>query len=177
MKTTFICLANSRKHGGRCVAGLRPDGGGWLRLVSRDRAGTLSNRHYTLKDGAEAGLLDLIEVETSAARPEPHHPENLVVGRQRGWIVDWILGPPQLRLVGKIEVSEAPDQLAAALVGGPKILGNVGDRVSYEVFNKDAAVASLALVEPSGWSRAIASRIASLFSPQVGSRTTLPRDP
>ena len=36
---------------------------------------------------------------------------------------------------------------------------------------------SSALVEPSGWSLEIAARIASLFSPLVGSRTTLPRDP
>ncbi len=27
----IICLANSRKNGGHCVAGLRMDGGGWLR--------------------------------------------------------------------------------------------------------------------------------------------------
>jgi hypothetical protein len=29
----LICLANSRKLGGRCVAGLRLDGSGWVRRV------------------------------------------------------------------------------------------------------------------------------------------------
>jgi len=58
------------------VAGLRTDGGGWIRPVSPTAEGTLSKEHYTLADGTEAGILDVIEVDVSKARPESHQPEN-----------------------------------------------------------------------------------------------------
>jgi hypothetical protein len=44
----IICLANSRKHSGRCVAGLRTDGQGWIRPVGPSDNGTLFPWHYTL---------------------------------------------------------------------------------------------------------------------------------
>lgn len=51
----IICLANSRKHGGRCVAGLRTDGGGWLRPVGTLLDGTLYPPDYTMDDLTEWG--------------------------------------------------------------------------------------------------------------------------
>jgi hypothetical protein len=37
----IVCLANSRKAGGRCIAGVRTDTGAWVRPVSSGREGTL----------------------------------------------------------------------------------------------------------------------------------------
>ena len=37
----LICLANSSKLGSRCLAGLRVDGGGWVRPVSNQEYGEL----------------------------------------------------------------------------------------------------------------------------------------
>ncbi len=55
----IICLANSRKLTGRCVAGLRTDGMGWVRPVSALPDGTLSMKDYTLDHGNEVELLDI----------------------------------------------------------------------------------------------------------------------
>lgn len=74
MKTQFICLANSRKHGERCIAGIevRPTASGGHQIV-RDEAGhpcwvrPVSDReHGQVPTGlvADVELLDLVEIET-----------------------------------------------------------------------------------------------------------------
>jgi hypothetical protein len=83
----ILCLANSNKVGGRCIAGLRVDGGGWVRLVAPETShGQLYFRHYKLDDGSEPAVLDVIAVDLAAPQPMPGHPENWVIGRQ-----PWIL--------------------------------------------------------------------------------------
>ena len=91
MKVTFMCLANSRKLSGRCVAGIQTGGQGWIRVVSRSSSGTLSRSHYTLANGRQVALfdvveadVDVVEADVAEARPEPHQPENWVLGRE-GW--------------------------------------------------------------------------------------------
>lgn len=67
----IVCLANSVKLRGRCIAGLRMDGGGWIRPVSNDAPsrGALFEPQYLAQDGAEVRPLDVIE--TSFVRPDP----------------------------------------------------------------------------------------------------------
>jgi hypothetical protein len=70
---TIVCLANSRKHSGRCVAGIEiNDGtlGDWIRPVS-DRVSeevSLEERRY--EDGKDTQLLDIVTIEMK--RPHPH---------------------------------------------------------------------------------------------------------
>ena len=149
MEVTFICLANSRKHGGRCVAGIRTDGGGWVRAGSRKSSGTLSATEYTLDDGQQASLLDVISIHVATPRPEPHQPENLVLGRDRWRLLDWILGTPEWKLTYRLESKEALATLAEYFEPGPELLGNQGDRVAYSNLTDVPAVASLALIKPS----------------------------
>src|SRR5712691_633065 len=83
----ILCLANSNKEGGRCIAGLRTDGGGWVRPVAPDTPeGQLYFRHYKLDDGSEPAVLDVVGVDLAAPRPEPGQPENWVIGKQ-----PWVL--------------------------------------------------------------------------------------
>jgi hypothetical protein len=132
----FLCLANSRKLQGRCVAGLRLDGGGWIRPVSGSLEGTLYSADYTHDRGAECALLDVLRVPVTEPRPDPHQPEN------------WVIGPGQWRLAGRLTFDEALPYLGAARVAGPTLLGNVGDRVPYAPLEREPAAASLAIVEP-----------------------------
>ncbi len=74
-----ICLANSRKLGGRCIAGLRVDDSGWLRPVGTLPDGTLYPPNYTLSDGTVAAPLDVVQIGIRAHRPLTHQPENWVV--------------------------------------------------------------------------------------------------
>lgn len=129
----FICLANSWKMGGRCVAGVGAQG--WIRPVSGISGGTLFTE-YRYANGAEAALLDIVEVEVVTPKPEPHQPEN------------WLLGPAQWQLVQQVPPASALQYLAQFLVPGPVLLGNQSDSVDHAALLKQPAKASLALVEP-----------------------------
>lgn len=132
----IICLANSRKNGGHCVAGLRMDGGGWLRPVGVSPDGILWPRDYTLKGGAEARPLDVIRVGVCKPRPAIHQPENWVIDR-----TTWSLLP---RPPGKLFLSV----LGHAIDSDAEILGGLGDRVAFADFAVRPAPASLALIAP-----------------------------
>lgn len=132
----IVCLANSRKLQGRCIAGLRTDGGGWTRPVVQGGAGTLFPDLYRLPDGTEPRLLDVIRVGCIRPHPEPHQPEN--------WYIDgssWELvarpAPPSLRPL-----------LRAGLVRGPALLGDSCSKTHFDQFLMAPAPASLALVVP-----------------------------
>lgn len=75
----IICLANSDKNGGRCIAGLKTDGSGWLRPVSTQSDGKLYPNNYILDTNREPELFDILEIECSHHRPAPHQPENWVI--------------------------------------------------------------------------------------------------
>jgi hypothetical protein len=65
---TIICLANSRKRSGRCVAGkeiVAGKIGGWIRPISARPAGELSEGERRLDNGQEPKLLDVIQIAMS----------------------------------------------------------------------------------------------------------------
>jgi hypothetical protein len=77
----LICLANSNKMGGRCIAGLRTDGRGWVRPVASETDhGQLHLRHFKLDDGTEPKTLDVIRLDLARAAPAPGQPENWIIG-------------------------------------------------------------------------------------------------
>jgi hypothetical protein len=130
----ILCLANSRKMGGRCVAGLTANGD-WIRSVSNDADGTLYRQHYLMGNGAEASILDVVQLRTTHPRPVPHQHEN------------WEISGETWSHRGRL----APDRAVAFLrqyaEAGPDLFGNRSDRVSYAYLVDHPAPASLALVE------------------------------
>ena len=135
-----ICLANSHKHGGRCVAGLRLDGGGWVRPVSTEPEGVLQVWHYTLAGGGEAALLDVLRMRLTLPRPDAHHPENCRM--------DYGLWGLVIRPLPR----EARELLWESLAPGPDLLGDREDKIAYTALVKCPAVVSLALIHPEGLS-------------------------
>lgn len=80
----IVCLANSWKEGGRCVAGIDLDSGRWVRPVSNSAHGELSTTQSSAIDGANSRAvrpLDILEIGEVAPRPEPGQPENVQLGR------------------------------------------------------------------------------------------------
>jgi hypothetical protein len=132
----LICLANSYKHGGRCVAGLRTDGPGWVRPVSARPDGSLNTNDYVLSDLTEVGLLDQFCVGVASARPESHHPEN------------WVIDGSRWRLLARPMDEQLASVLKAAIVAGPELLRGHSDRVSHAHIQRQPLTASLALVMP-----------------------------
>lgn len=85
----FICLANSRKLNGRCVAGIEITGGqpgNWLRPVSDHGHGEVSEADRRYEDGSDPALRDVIEAQFKSAKPEGHQPENWLIDDQYYWV-------------------------------------------------------------------------------------------
>lgn len=66
---TIICLANSRKHGDRCIAGINPQTGEWVRPVSHLNDGRVP-KPMRLIDGQEPQLLDILEIPLADDGPD-----------------------------------------------------------------------------------------------------------
>ncbi len=133
----IICLANSRKHSGRCVAGVRTDGKGWIRPVSVAPEGVLHERHYTLEDTSEAQIMDVIRIPFDKPRPLPHHPE------------DWLIRPETWELSTRHTTEAHIALLKSSLTLGPALLGNTEDRLVYpSTVGGEISADSLALVQP-----------------------------
>jgi hypothetical protein len=86
-KARMICLANSRKFNGRCVAGLAWDGRDysvWMRPVCGHGSGELEHERF-YKGEREPQLLDVIEFEYLSERPRGCHAEDVVVDSSKIW--------------------------------------------------------------------------------------------
>lgn len=135
----IICLANSRKKGGRCIAGLRTDGRGWVRPVASrasSEQGELRPSHYRLSDGSDPKILDILRIDFASPQPESHQPENWLVGNKQWERVSF---PASLDF-GKL--------LLPTVDRHPDLFGNRFDRVSYDLFFLQPSQASLTLVMP-----------------------------
>lgn len=84
----IICLANSRKTSGRCVAGKEIKSGavqGWVRPVSVRSTGEVSEEERRYKDGTDPKLLDVIDIRMSVAKPHGFQTENHVIDPEQDW--------------------------------------------------------------------------------------------
>ena len=85
----IVCLANSRKRGGRCIAGkeLRPDGraGRWVRPVSNREDEEVSRRERCYADSGDPRILDIIDVPLLGQRPKSYQRENWLLNPTLRW--------------------------------------------------------------------------------------------
>jgi Dual OB-containing domain len=88
-KKTIICLANSRKYQGRCVAGLEWDGKrpcAWIRPVSGLEKGVLVyERLCGNANGRDPRLLGLLEIEFLVPHPHAFQTENHRIDPCKRW--------------------------------------------------------------------------------------------
>lgn len=85
----FVCLANSRKLNGTCVAGKLLDGtkvGGWIRPVSNSPTGELKDRDRRYRDGVDPKLFDIIEVQFLRPQEHAYQSENHVIDDKMYWV-------------------------------------------------------------------------------------------
>lgn len=85
MKIEFICLADSFKKGGHCIAGKRTDTLQWIRPVSQIVEEGLSDMQICYEDGSCPNLLDIIEIEAIQSVPCNHQTENWLFDETIKW--------------------------------------------------------------------------------------------
>lgn len=77
--TQIICLANSWKHGDRCIAGINSLKGQWIRPVSNLPDGRIPKETRNI-GGTEPALLDILEIPLAKTGPDfGFECENLLV--------------------------------------------------------------------------------------------------
>jgi len=84
----LLCLANSRKLNGRCVAGIELSGKqrlGWIRPVSAREHEEVSEYERQYEDGSDPRVLDVMDVPLLEARPKGYQQENWLLDPDRYW--------------------------------------------------------------------------------------------
>lgn len=85
----IVCLANSRKLNGRCVAGIEIANNrrvGWVRPVSAREHGEVSEYERQYKNGSDPRLLDIIDIPLIDARPGDFQKENWLLEPSEYWV-------------------------------------------------------------------------------------------
>jgi hypothetical protein len=140
-KRTLVCLANSWKFDGSCVAGRDwvTKEHGWIRPVGPRETASVLTAERTFANGEEVAVLDVVEIEFLQPTPHLHQTENHLFNNAARW-----------ERVGEISW----DDVGACTeeVGGPLWIN--GSHSSQGLNDKVAAAAlaaltrSLYLVEP-----------------------------
>lgn len=86
---TILCLANSRKLQGRCVAGreMGADGlGRWVRPVSKQPGGELSASNRQYEGAIEPSLGDIITIPIIKVQEKSYQSENHIIDETKYWL-------------------------------------------------------------------------------------------
>ncbi len=101
----IVCLANSRKMSGRCIAGkeiLINESGGvtgtgdWIRPVSDRPSEEVSEHERQYVDGKDPQVLDVIDVPLLNSQPKDYQQENWLIDNHRYWTRVAHIDPSQL---------------------------------------------------------------------------------
>ena len=132
---TIACLANSRKLGARCIAGVDVNAGEWIRPIGSGDHGAVIHSERTYADDSEPQLLDLIELSLAGSAPQPGQPEN------------WKLAPGRWRKVGHLDDDEALELLERLTTDEP-LFGSNARSFSADHVAAGEVPRSLGVVRP-----------------------------
>jgi hypothetical protein len=133
----IVCLANSRKNVGRCVAGKRLSDHSWLRPIS-DRPGhEISEIDRRYPDGKMPRLLDVMEIPCVENRAHGHQSENVLIDDRFCW-------EKKGRVAWK-DILALVDQDADLWVNGFSAYHNRNNRVPADLIDENGG--SLRLIE------------------------------
>ena len=95
-KKTILCLANSYKTGGRCIAGREVTSagfGGWIRPISQSPTHEINEFDMRYRTGGVPSLFDHIEITFSNHQPYYFQTENHLIDTSTSWsktgTADW----------------------------------------------------------------------------------------
>lgn len=122
----IVCLANSRKLNGRCVAGIELSADkrlGWIRPVSAREHEEVSEYERQYVDGSDPRLLDVMDVPLIAPKPKDYQQEN------------WLLDPDHYwQRVAQLKWSDLGalvDPVGRLWVDGDSTYNGLNDRITF----------------------------------------------
>lgn len=136
---TVVCLANSRKLGGRCIAGKTIDSKTspmWVRPVSARADGALSPFEIRFSDGRCPQLLDIVKIPVRCVAPHYYQRENYLIGGGR-----W---SSEAQFEG--DLAHLCDKVGTLWLNGCRSGGGINDRVPLAEASKLRS--SLLLIAP-----------------------------
>lgn len=139
----IVCLANSRKMSGRCLAGkvaLPAGWGQWIRPVSGRASEELSEEERRYADGRDPRVGDVIAIPLREARPHAYQQENHLIDERDHWT--WVRTVQWLELVAAVDAVTGP-----LWQNGHSSYNGQNDRVPVDIAN--GLKASLYLIRPS----------------------------
>ena len=135
----ILCLANSKKLAGRCIAGREVNGtaaGPWIRPVSARPSEEVSENERQYQDGSDPRLLDVIDVPLLHAVPHACQVEN------------WLLDPgyywTRVRSAGWAELQQFVETPTTLWANGHSTYHGLFDEIPQAV--ADALPGSLYLI-------------------------------
>jgi hypothetical protein len=161
----IVCLANSRKNSGRCIAGKEIEGktpGSWIRPVSARPSAEVSEEERRYEDGKDPRLLDIIEVPMLAPAPVLQQSENHVLDAGYYWVKKGELGFDQL--------AKMVDQPGTLWANGDSTYNGLNDRMTVEVAAKQKE--SLLLIKPESLTINVQTEGAAFGNPRRRVRAT-----
>ena len=84
----IICLANSIKNNGRCVAGkelINSGYGSWIRPVSYRKTEEISEEEQRFENGKEPQIMDIVSIRFTKPKPDVLQPENHLIDSHVRW--------------------------------------------------------------------------------------------
>ena len=127
----IVCLANSRKISGRCIAGKEflENGriGGWIRPVSARDNEEVSEDERQYEDGSDPRVLDVIDVPVLKAQPKNYQQEN--------WLLDPVYYWEKVRRVAWNELARLTDSVTPLWTNGSSTRNGKNDQISVSVAN------------------------------------------
>lgn len=130
----IVCLANSRKLGGRCVAGKEIRSRDWIRPVSDRPHEEVSEVERRYEDGVDPRVLDVIDVPLVRHNPGAHQPENWLLDPQFYWV-----------RMGQMDVRQLPQLVDKPLVLWSSIASESADGILDRISVAEAVAAQRSL--------------------------------
>ena len=121
----IVCLANSRKLSGRCVAGKEIGTNCWIRPVSDRENGEVSEYERQYEDGTDPLVLDIIDVPLLEAHPKDFQQENWLLDPDRYW--------RRVRRVRWSELTRLVDPAEPLWIDGSHTSEGVSDKIALQL--------------------------------------------
>lgn len=135
----IVCLAYSTKLGGNCFAGIDLSTGLWIRPISGEINGTLSDNDCCMPSGDGKyllpNILDVIAIDLLAPEPSRHQPEN------------WRISGAEWQRLRRADLTDMA-LLKGCLADDPELFLGYERYVSEDDVDSRPPRSSLALVKP-----------------------------